>query len=266
MQHGTQDAHLKRDHGPRSRWLGLAIFAGLGVTIGACKQTPANAPTQASPSSAAKKSVQGESCLKSDDCAGNLGCVERTCQPRAPKAPPGEAAEAADKPTLQPRTAQPETAPPVPASPGVVEFAYTPPAVDKCAKIQGNGDAGSEVRCPGLGGFALHIYIGDHGTHLDVEKGGRVIVHGPQFNWGHVSPKVAEWRHRSVAGETVVHGLIFRMYYEGDDDPEKKSSKLFAVRLTGKPCIVGSTTDNKKARSLADDDAAICRPELSGRQ
>ncbi len=62
-----------------------------------------------------------------------------------------------------------------------------------------------------------------------------------------------------VEGKKVVHALIYRVDHPEPDDPEKETSSLFVARLSGpKPCIVGKTRSNKKARKIADDPTRPC--------
>jgi hypothetical protein len=64
---------------------------------------------------------------------------------------------------------------------------------------------------------------------------------------------VVEWR-RDAQGRA--RALIFRVVGQDPDDPDRRVSRLFVVRLASeRPCVIGRVATNEEARALADEPA-----------
>lgn len=121
-----------------------------------------------------------------------------------------------------------------------------------------------ESECKSFGGYRLSIAGGDlrYGPKLqygpkEIDLGGPHPFHDPgsqNIEW--VYSRTSQ---KDGAGKIQWRGLIFRLSLQ-DGETGKSRSELFAVRLDGSnSCLIGSTTDNVKARQLVYNSRPNCK-------
>lgn len=134
-----------------------------------------------------------------------------------------------------------------------IQFSYSSIKAGACQVRRETEYAYSE-RCSGFGGYDIDVSGSDHGSTLDVVRGGKLQVSGPALGGSYVRRHLVEWRYIGGAFPKVT-ALIFRM---DELDSPRKTSRLHVLRLTGQACYLGSVASNEQARALADNPSAPC--------
>lgn len=115
--------------------------------------------------------------------------------------------------------------------------------------------------CPAPDGWRLLYVSSDTSSWLELRRGEvawsaeEAVVYGQAFGQfpNVAGSPVVEWR-RDASG--LSGALIFRVVARNPDDPDRRLSRLFVVRLAlDGPCVLGQVATNGEARRLADGPA-----------
>jgi hypothetical protein len=116
--------------------------------------------------------------------------------------------------------------------------------------------------CPAPDGWRLLFVSSNENSWLELRRGEAawsaeeaVVYEQALGNFPSVAgSSVIEWR--GDAGGRA-RALIFRVVAQDRDDPDRRVSRLFVVRLAPDgPCLIGRSTTNEEAHALADGPAA----------
>ena len=150
-------------------------------------------------------------------------------------------------------------APPPSAAAGPPAARYTSLGASDCSRADAAEGAGVVATCGGLGGYGVRVESHDHGSELDLTRGGRAL--GLRYEapgWmADVTDGKIEWRAR---GDAAPHALIFRVkWVDSSSGTNEPRSTLIVTRLDGGTvCEIGRTTSNESAREMADDSRRGC--------
>lgn len=121
-----------------------------------------------------------------------------------------------------------------------------------------------ELECKSFGGYRLGVEGGDLRYKPTLKYGPTTIQMDSVGAFSDTGSKNIEWVYlhetaRDGAGKVQWKGLIYRLSIQ-DGQSGQSRTELFAVRLDGsKSCLVGSTTDNLKARQLVYNSRPGCK-------
>ncbi len=149
--------------------------------------------------------------------------------------------------------------PPGPRGPpgGSAAAQYTSLGAGDCTRSE--TPDGVVARCGGASGYGVQIEAHDHGSELDLTRGGRAL--GLRYEapgWmADVTDGKIEWRAR---GDAEPHALIFRVkWVDASIGQNQPRSTLIVARLDGTTvCEIGRTDSNESARQMADDPNRSC--------